>query len=177
MQAVLNFMYHGEVNVAQEELNSFLAVAEDLKVKGLTQGNSNDSNTSSKPKSEPTSSSVPRSRPPREEEPPVPKRPRPAPSAQRYQGDDDIQEVMPVVKQEPLPVAEEPLPPPQPLVTVTQQPQNLYQPIHTTGYQENTVAQVEETYGDDGYDYGEYEGEEYEGVDNSVAGADQSKGM
>ena len=31
-----NFMYHGEVNVAQEELNSFLAVAEDLKVKGLT---------------------------------------------------------------------------------------------------------------------------------------------
>ncbi len=36
--AVLNFMYHGEVNVAQEELNSFLAVAEDLKVKGLTQG-------------------------------------------------------------------------------------------------------------------------------------------
>jgi hypothetical protein len=36
--AVLNFMYHGEVNVAQEELNSFLAVAEDLRVKGLTQG-------------------------------------------------------------------------------------------------------------------------------------------
>merc|ERR1711983_441096 len=34
--AVLNFMYHGEVNVAQEELNSFLAVAEELKVKGLT---------------------------------------------------------------------------------------------------------------------------------------------
>ena len=30
--SVLNFMYHGEVNVAQEELNSFLAVAEDLKV-------------------------------------------------------------------------------------------------------------------------------------------------
>jgi len=37
LQAVLNFMYHGEVNVAQEELNSFLAVAEDLRVKGLTQ--------------------------------------------------------------------------------------------------------------------------------------------
>ena len=27
-------MYMGEVNVAQEELNSFLAVAEDLRVKG-----------------------------------------------------------------------------------------------------------------------------------------------
>jgi hypothetical protein len=27
-------MYHGEVNVAQDDLNSFLQVAEDLKVKG-----------------------------------------------------------------------------------------------------------------------------------------------
>jgi hypothetical protein len=33
LQAVLNFMYNGEVNVAQEELNSFLALAEDLQVK------------------------------------------------------------------------------------------------------------------------------------------------
>jgi hypothetical protein len=39
--SVLDFMYHGEVNVAQEELNSFLAVAEDLQVKGLTQNGSN----------------------------------------------------------------------------------------------------------------------------------------
>ena len=38
--SVLNFMYMGEVNVAQEELNSFLAVAEELRVKGLTQGES-----------------------------------------------------------------------------------------------------------------------------------------
>jgi len=38
--SVLNFMYHGEVNIAQEELNSFLATAEDLQVKGLTQNNS-----------------------------------------------------------------------------------------------------------------------------------------
>ena len=30
-------MYHGEVNIAQEDLSSFLAVAQDLKVKGLTQ--------------------------------------------------------------------------------------------------------------------------------------------
>eukprot|EP00092_Neocalanus_flemingeri_P031556 GFUD01034267.1.p1 GENE.GFUD01034267.1~~GFUD01034267.1.p1 ORF type:complete len:347 (+),score=91.25 GFUD01034267.1:161-1201(+) len=40
LQSVLNFMYHGEVSVAQEELNSFLAVAEDLMVKGLTQNHS-----------------------------------------------------------------------------------------------------------------------------------------
>ena len=46
LQSVLNFMYHGEVNVAQGELNSFLAVAEDLQVKGLTQNKStkNESN-------------------------------------------------------------------------------------------------------------------------------------
>jgi len=46
IQAVLNFMYHGEVNVAQEELNSFLAVAEDLRVKGLTQNKSEMETTS-----------------------------------------------------------------------------------------------------------------------------------
>ena len=33
------FRYNGEVNVAQDELNSFLSVAEELKVKGLTQSN------------------------------------------------------------------------------------------------------------------------------------------
>ena len=37
LQAVLNFMYHGEVNVAQDDLNSFLQVAEDLRVKGKFQ--------------------------------------------------------------------------------------------------------------------------------------------
>ena len=39
IQSVLTFMYHGEVNVAQEDLNTFLSVAEDLEVKGLTQSN------------------------------------------------------------------------------------------------------------------------------------------
>ena len=38
LTSLLNFMYRGQVNVAQEELNTFLTVAEDLKVKGLTQG-------------------------------------------------------------------------------------------------------------------------------------------
>lgn len=40
LKAILDFMYHGEVQVAQEDLNSFLAVAEQLKVKGLTQNKS-----------------------------------------------------------------------------------------------------------------------------------------
>jgi len=37
MLAVLDFMYHGEVNIAQEDLSSFLNVAKELEVKGLTQ--------------------------------------------------------------------------------------------------------------------------------------------
>ena len=35
LTAVLNFMYHGEVNIAEDSLNVFLAVAEELAVKGL----------------------------------------------------------------------------------------------------------------------------------------------
>lgn len=35
--SVLDFMYEGQVNVAQEDLMSFMATAEELKVKGLTQ--------------------------------------------------------------------------------------------------------------------------------------------
>jgi len=37
LQSILDFMYHGEVNLAQEDLTLFLEVAEELKVKGLTQ--------------------------------------------------------------------------------------------------------------------------------------------
>ena len=40
LAAVLDFMYQGEVSVAQEDLNTFLSVAEDLKIKGLTQNES-----------------------------------------------------------------------------------------------------------------------------------------
>jgi len=57
LQSILDFMYNGEVQVAQEDLNTFLAVAADLRVKGLTQGESQASNSSppssSKPKPEP----------------------------------------------------------------------------------------------------------------------------
>lgn len=78
LASILNFMYHGEVSVAQDELTSFLNVAEDLKVKGLTQGqeperngtnntnnhvdNPNESH-SNKPKSAPIAKSVPIERP------------------------------------------------------------------------------------------------------------------
>eukprot|EP00092_Neocalanus_flemingeri_P013215 GFUD01014242.1.p1 GENE.GFUD01014242.1~~GFUD01014242.1.p1 ORF type:complete len:314 (+),score=96.19 GFUD01014242.1:30-971(+) len=100
--SVLNFMYQGEVNVAQEELNSFLAVAEDLKVKGLTQNGSNSKPVS---RNEPPK---PMRRDPPEKEPSQPlKRSRPAPSflppsfPPSYQhADDEIEEVVPI-KSEP----------------------------------------------------------------------------
>ena len=37
LEGILNFIYNGEVNVASDELNDFLATAEDLKVTGLIQ--------------------------------------------------------------------------------------------------------------------------------------------
>ena len=40
---ILEFMYLGEVSVAQEDLDSFLSVAQDLCIKGLTQGDNNQS--------------------------------------------------------------------------------------------------------------------------------------
>jgi len=38
MEALLSFMYQGQVSLAEENLNSFLALAEELEVKGLTCG-------------------------------------------------------------------------------------------------------------------------------------------
>merc|ERR1711976_818517 len=78
-------MYNGEVSIAQDQLNSFLAVAEDLQVKGLTQKNSS-SDTVSEPKPRSFKSD--------------PIKPKPASSykAARVE-DDDIQEIVPV-KQE-----------------------------------------------------------------------------
>jgi len=37
MLSILNFMYNGEVNVNQEDLQNFLAAAEELRIKGLSQ--------------------------------------------------------------------------------------------------------------------------------------------
>ena len=50
LQAVITFMYHGEVNVAQEDLNTFLLVAEELKVKGVTQSSEEEQRLSQKPR-------------------------------------------------------------------------------------------------------------------------------
>ena len=41
-EAILDFLYFGEANVYQENLDSFLAIAEELKLKGLTDQTSSD---------------------------------------------------------------------------------------------------------------------------------------
>ena len=109
LTSVLNFMYHGEVNVAQEELNSFLAVAEELKVKGLTQGPttgppppspSPQSNQSRKSSSFVEPSSREPTAPPKR---PRPSLPQPPPPSSKVEADVEVQEVeQPIVKSEPV---------------------------------------------------------------------------
>ena len=168
LENVLNFMYQGEVNVAQEDLNTFLSVAEELQVKGLTQGNNGSGQQSSKPaapKSEPYKPSASRN-----DVPPVKKPRLSTPAAQpSYQAmDDDIQEVVPV-KAEPGSAAMAPV-------------------MDSTGYgaadQSGAVA-LEETYAEDNYDYGGYDAEGYDDGSGMIdpntgmplAAADGNKGM
>jgi len=171
LQSVLNFMYHGEVNVAQDELNSFLAVAEELRVKGLTQNNGSQSAkaTHSAPKSPPPSKV--NARPADRDTAPPPKRPRPSPAPQlppppsATQDDDDIQEVVPV-KSEPRDTSS----------AVIANASDLYP---ATSNQQPLALAEEEDYGqDESYDdYGQYD-QGYEGqmIDpNLSGGADGNK--
>jgi len=190
--SVLNFMYMGEVNVAQEELNSFLAVAEDLRVKGLTQNNSSSDSSASKPKPEQPKTIIPRPRdPPERDTVPPPKRPRPAAptpsiqaqSFQSYDQDDDIQEVVPVKSEPrdpaPAPMAVHHAPQLDSQYEVVQQQQAAPTPM-----QQNTVA-LDESYADESYDYGQYEDGSYDdgsgmidpntGMPMQGAGADGNK--
>jgi len=169
--SVLNFMYQGEVNVAQEELNSFLSVAEDLKVKGLTQNNS-EASSKVAPKQDSHKQSVLLRDPPESDIPagiPPSKRPRQVtntqnivsqaplqrPSYHAQEEEDDIQEVVPV-KSEPRD------PPPPQQVAPDERQRVAYQEDHGMmgGHDQGTVA-LEDAYGDESYDYGQY-GEGYD---------------
>jgi len=114
LKACLNFMYHGEVNVAQDDLNTFLVVAEELKIKGLTQNNAEKDGKPDLSHPVPVPRQAPPPPPPKLES--APKRPRLPPAASpvvQVAMDDDIVEVEPEVKTEPqhdmalAPMAEE----------------------------------------------------------------------
>jgi len=149
--SVLNFMYHGEVNIAQEELNSFLAVAEDLRVKGLTQNQSESSSRTTE------TCASPKARPPGREPAAPPKRSRSTESF--IQDNEDIQEVVPEktelrehILPTPISVTQQ-VPPPRPshVSTPVQQSQQLQQMDDSLQYA------GEESYDDHGQ-YGAAEG-------------------
>jgi len=163
LQSVLNFMYHGEVNVAQEELNTFLSVAEDLRVKGLTQNKSRAVNDKreSYPTPPQTLKTTSNQRSSNMQAIPLPKRPRPPqPIPSSYPTEEDIQEIVPV-KSEPS----DTIPPTHhqshPIISATSH-------LHPTQPSSQDLAQADdqslacqENYEED---YGQYEGEhEYEG--------------
>ena len=132
LQSVLNFMYHGEVNVAQEELNSFLAVAEELRVKGLTQNQPQNSSQRKSSYQEPA-----------KEPPPAHKRPRPsiveAPSPRvPVEVEVEVEEVAAVVKAEPA--------------------QHYPAPEQSVATYQGDEGQYEEDYGGYEEDGGTYEG-------------------
>merc|ERR1712037_784618 len=140
--AIVTFMYHGEVNVAQDELNTFLAAAEDLKVKGLTQHNNPSQSRRNSDAREKAAVPVTKEKDPRVGErldlPKLQKKtrlPPPVVHVQRDQNEDEVQEVLQAsVKSEPMGQAAE-----------------------VGEFQEEEGAMVVAGYGDD---YGEY-GEEY----------------
>jgi len=185
--SVLNFMYNGEVNVAQEELNTFLSVAEDLRVKGLTQ------NTAGSAKKNPPTQEATRqiNRPREPLPPPQPKRPRPPPipthqvanpvKTYQPQYDDDIQEVVPV-KSEPRE-----LPPPQishmeSHTEYSNHEQDMIQDHAMVDNVDHGAVALDQSYAEDeSYSYEEY-GESYDNssmMNSSIgtAGTDGNKDL
>jgi len=167
LQSVLNFMYHGEVNIAQEELNSFLAVAEDLRVKGLTQNQAGGSKQPLSPGIPARKVNQPLSKPParvpdREPPPPV-KRPRSDhPASVSYPplvpDDDDIQEVVQMpIKSEPRETQ---------MVNNQTPPAPVYTTHQPVALQQQDEEQSLDTYQEDSQaydDYGQYEGDQQYG--------------
>ncbi|QQP37428.1 Broad-complex core protein isoform 6 [Caligus rogercresseyi] len=63
LEALLSFMYNGEVSVTQEELTEFLSIAEELKIRGLTQEGSSSSSSGTVVPKEETLTPTPNKRP------------------------------------------------------------------------------------------------------------------
>jgi len=165
--SVLNFMYMGEVNVAQDELNSFLSVAEELNVKGLTQNNSSDSAKPDKFKSnnnrfgDPSERDLSSAPPSKKIRPASISGTVPISNVSPAQhtvvpGQDDIQEVVPV-KSEPRDSTTVP-PTQQPVVLSREDSKQNYQHQEPGGGQQQGTVALQDNYQEDGYEYEGYEG-------------------
>jgi len=164
LESVLNFMYHGEVNIAQEQLNSFLAVAEELRVKGLTQNQNGEpaGNNSKKRASSPTPGKS-KPLPADPSGPPPSKRSRPAPPPQPpVIDDDDIQEVVPVKSE------------PKELVTPSISVPSSGPSVPQSDYHSQALVQHDE-YTEE--NYGEYEQYDDQYLDTSGQQQESEKGM
>jgi len=176
LQAVLNFMYHGEVNVAQEELNSFLSVAEDLRVKGLTQSQSGPSHKESY--SLPKSPALRKPETPlseRREPDQIIKRPKLNPALHKNsQGSIDNDEIQEVVSVKTEPRDTQPPPPPQQTHPVAAPAEQFYVPQESQALAPASDQLVD--YQDGSYeDYGEYSGE-LQGYDGAMLGGQDGDG-
>ncbi|KAG8179871.1 hypothetical protein JTE90_007051 [Oedothorax gibbosus] len=64
LKAIIEFMYHGEVNVAQDQLSALMKTAETLRVKGLAEVTNEKNSSSSTTQDEPGHRTVPRTETP-----------------------------------------------------------------------------------------------------------------
>ena len=173
--SVLNFMYNGEVNIAQEELNTFLSVAEDLKVKGLTQNDHGQPDKLSQP-----SKNLSRQREaPFKDQPAISSRHQPPQGQERSrhsgfnnesQSDMDIQEIVPVKSE------------PRDLVQIQPPPQSINHQEYAPSSIADTIGPgalaVDQNFGDeDTYGYEEY-GEDYAGgaISSTDIGSQSNQG-
>jgi len=189
LAAILDFMYHGEVNVKQDHLNSFLAVAERLRVRGLCQnensaGSSGNSttkftNNAEKPKlqARPSESSFSE---------PSSKKSRIGSFTQSH--DDEIEELpAPVAVKQELSDPSPPIAPPPirraPIAPIVHTPQPVVQqfappPPPQEDYQIAESGQYDESM--QGSEYGDYSGYEDEmgyGAEGGMMDQSQGKGF
>jgi len=168
IQAVLNFMYHGEVNVAQEELNSFLAVAEDLRVKGLTQSSNPTKPQESTSSANKTAMKQPGHRNDHVEKHKLDTRP----TCSKVAPDDDIVEYVPVKSEPKDGLIQHHQPTPEICTSYSTAP-----PSYTAVSTQDMVFQEQESYDDynqysEGGYVGETGGNEWEGNKVTISGMD-----